>query len=345
MKKLWLHSVRTYLRIGMFFYFKRIDIHGVDNVPKNKAVLLLGNHQNALLDALLIATKSGRFSYFLTRAAVFKNPLVSKLLMSLQMLPVYRMRDGWSNLSNNSDIFETCSKVLSNKEAVVIFPEGSHNLARRVRPLSKGFTRIVFETLDKHPGLDLQLVPVGFNFANATGFPDSAAIYFGKAIPAQTFVSEDINESTLNLKQRINAELSELTTNIPEDNYDDVLLKLDTLNVDYLKPKDVNACIQNDFKNCREQPKRRHQFVKSFFKLLLIAVIFIPFLIWKFMVKPKIEEPEFIATFRFAMALTLVPVYLIASASMLIIASITTLTTSLIYLVAVLVIAIVAVKL
>ena len=91
----------------MFFYFKRIHVHNVENVPKDKPVLLLANHQNALLDALLIATKCGRFSYFLTRAAVFKKSFIGKILKSLQMLPVYRVRDGWSTISNNNAIFES----------------------------------------------------------------------------------------------------------------------------------------------------------------------------------------------------------------------------------------------
>ena len=77
-------------------------MHNVENVLKHKPVLLLANHQNALLDALLIATKCGRFSYFLTRAAVFKKSFVNKILRSLQMLPVYRVRDGWNTISNKS---------------------------------------------------------------------------------------------------------------------------------------------------------------------------------------------------------------------------------------------------
>jgi len=311
LKKLWLHSVRTYIRIGLFFYFKRIEIHGLGNVPKNKAVLLLGNHQNALLDALLIATKCGRSSYFLTRAAVFKNPFISKLLKSLQMLPVYRIRDGWSNLSNNNAIFETCTNVLSKNEAVVIFPEGNHDLARRVRSLSKGFTRIVFDALEKHPQLDIKLIPVGLNFVNATQFPDSASMYFGEAISAQSFVSDDRNESVQNLKEKMKSELSELTTNIPEDTYDEILSRLDALNVNYLNPKEVNTCIQSNFKNCSLKSKKNNQFLKALFKILLILNIFFPYLIWKFLVKPKIKEPEFIATFRFAMVLTLVPIYLL----------------------------------
>ncbi len=92
---------------------------------------------------------------------MFKKELIRKLLMSLQMLPVYRVRDGWNNITNNTTIFNTCTELLNKNQAIVMFPEGNHNLARRVRPLSKGFTRIVFDSIEKHPNLDLQIVPVG----------------------------------------------------------------------------------------------------------------------------------------------------------------------------------------
>ncbi|WP_347925006.1 1-acyl-sn-glycerol-3-phosphate acyltransferase [Pontimicrobium sp. SW4] len=343
MKKLWLHSVRSYLRLGMFFYFKRIYVHGLENVPKDKPVLLLANHQNALLDALLIATKCGRFSFFLTRAAVFKKALVSKLLKSLQMLPVYRVRDGWSNISNNIAIFESCSEILNNNEAIVIFPEGSHNLARRVRPLSKGFTRIVFDTLDKYPDLDLQLVPVGLNFVKATSFPDSAAIYFGSPISGSSFITENRNQDIVKLKSKIKEELSKLTTNIPEKNYDYILNKLDGLQVNYLKPDKVNTCIQSDFEKYDEKLKPSNNLLKRIFKYLLILNILIPYFLWSYVFKPRIKEPEFKSTFRFAIALTLVPLYLLIIAVTL---SITiSLSIGLSYLFIVLIISLITVKL
>jgi 1-acyl-sn-glycerol-3-phosphate acyltransferase len=298
----------------MFFYFKRIDVFGIENIPKDKPVLFLGNHQNALLDPLLIAIKCGRLSFFLTRAGVFKKPLVSKFLKSLQMLPVYRIRDGWNNITNNKAIFEACTHLFKNKEAVVIFPEGSHNLARRVRPLSKGFTRIVFDSLEKYPDLDIQLVPVGLNFVSAKNFPDSTAIYFGSPISSRAFVTENRNHDVVKLKTRIKEELSSLTANIPEENYDAILKRLNKLQVDFLEPKTVNACIQSNFVDCSKETKSSkplNKFFKLLFKNLLILNILVPFLLWKYVFKPKINEPEFIATFRFAIAITLVPIYVL----------------------------------
>ena len=121
-KKIWLHTFKTYLGLGLFFYFKKIKVYNAKVLPKDKSVLILCNHQNALLDPLLIATKSIRFIHFLARASVFKKSFGDTFLRSLQMLPVYRVRDGWNNLSKNHEIFENCSYLLGNNEGILIFP-------------------------------------------------------------------------------------------------------------------------------------------------------------------------------------------------------------------------------
>ena len=283
----------------------------MEKVPKNKPLLFLCNHQNALLDALLIATQYGRFSYFLTRAGVFKKSFVSKLLHSFQMLPVYRVRDGWNTITNNNSIFNTCSELLNNGESVVIFPEGGHNLMRSVRPLSKGFTRIVFNTLEKYPNADLQLVPIGLNFEKAERFPDSVSIYFGEPLNAKDFISDNRNDDVRHMKANVQLEISKLTTDIPLFNYNEDLKALENLNINFLNPKEVNACMANKFMGCVSKPKPHIHWLRLLFKGLLILNIFLPYFVWKSTVQPKINEIEFISTFRFAIAVTLVPFYLL----------------------------------
>jgi len=342
LKQIWIRSVISYLRLGFFLYYKRIKVIDFKNIPKDKPVLFLSNHQNALVDALLIATNCKRSSYFLTRAAVFKKPLVSKLLDSLQMLPVYRVRDGWNNISNNNAIFNSCTEILHQNKAVVIFPEGSHNLNRTVRPLSKGFTRIVFDTLEKYPNIDLQLIPTGINFRNAEKFADSTSIYFGKPIEAKSFVSGNRNEDVVNLKKSIQFEISKLTTHIPSESYCDSLQKLDALNVDYLNPKAVNKCIANNFEACKQKPTSNLNWLRYLLKGLLILNILPPYLIWKFVAQPKIKEQEFTATFRFAIAITLVPLYLLIM--FFVLAALFTTTIGLAYVLLVLILGLLAVK-
>ncbi len=311
MQKIWLYLVRAYLKMGLFFYFKEIHVVNIERVPKDKPLLILCNHQNALLDALLIATKCRRFSYFLTRAAVFKKPYVSKLLYSLRMLPVYRIRDGWKTIANNNAIFSGCSELLKGGQAVTIFPEGSHHVNRTVRPFSKGFTRIVFDALEKYPDMDLQLIPVGLNFVKAEAFPDSVSIHFGEPLIAKDFISDSKTNNVKNLKSKLHFEISKLTTHISPANYSEDLRALERFNMNFLYPQEVNNCIANNFCDYKGKQKPKKQGARLFQKGILILNFLLPYLIWRFFVKPKIDEIEFISTFRFAMAIILGPLYVL----------------------------------
>src|SRR5690606_5992673 len=115
-------------------------------------------------------------------------------LHSVNMLPVYRVRDGWSTISKNNYIFKTCTEKLKQNQTVSLFPEGNHHINRTVRPLSKGFTRIIFETLNSYPNLDLQVVPIGLNYLEGTTYGDSVALHYGSPISAKSMVSEFSNE-------------------------------------------------------------------------------------------------------------------------------------------------------
>jgi hypothetical protein len=226
------------------------------------------------------------------------------------MLPVYRVRDGWSTISKNNFIFNTCIEKLKNNEAVALFPEGNHHMNRTVRPLSKGFTRIIFETLKTHPELDLQLVPIGVNYKEGSTFGDSVALYYGTPISAKSMVTDFSNEEIVALRQTMQEKIKDLTTHIESDVYDETITKLNALNVDFLNPKAVNSCIESSFQECVPRSKQNKNWLKQFFTGLLILNLFLPVIIWKYYIKPKINEVEFIATFRFALVITLVPIWI-----------------------------------
>jgi 1-acyl-sn-glycerol-3-phosphate acyltransferase len=329
--------------LGLFFYFKKIKVVNVENVPKTGAVLFLANHQNALMDALLIATKCGRLSYFLTRASAFKNGFITKILNSLLMLPVYRLRDGWNNLSKNNAIFNTSAKLLGEGHALAIFPEGSHHINRTVRPLSKGFIRVIFETFERYPKMQLQLVPVGFNFQQAEKFGDCVSLNYGDPISLKADTITDNNESIVKLKEQVKQHICLLTSHIEAENYNITLKKLEDLKVDFLNPEAVNRCIASNFETCEPSPKDGFPILKKFFKFCLILALLIPYLIWKWGIQPKVEEIEFVSTFRFAVAISIVPIYILAlTACLLVLAGIKL---ALLYLFGVLILSLLTVKL
>lgn len=291
------------IRASLFFYTKKIRVHGRENIPKKGAVIFLVNHPNGLIDPLVVATNNPRMQHFLVRAAAFKKPIYRKFLATLNMMPIYRIRDGVKELSKNHDIFESCFKILRDQKALMIFPEGSHNRMRTIRTLSKGFTRIIYGTLEKYPHLTIQIVPVGLTYQNASKFPSKVALHYGKSIVANNYVSEqNQHQEILRLKEDVSEQLKKLTVHIPYgDAYEDHLKKLNEANVDFTKVDKVNKMIQND--NIISKPRKLN--FALFLKPLIILNSLIPYLIWK-QVEAKIDEIEFVDTFRFGFNTVLV---------------------------------------
>ena len=300
------------MKTNLRLYYGKIKIAGLENVPKDKPVLFLPNHQSALLDVLLIATDCNRKPWFLTRSDVFKSKILISIFNFFQMIPIYRIRDGRESLKNNQAVFDRCSELLIAKEALLMFPEANHNLKRRVRPLSKGFTRILFNTLDKAPDTDIMIVPVGINYRSAENFPDKVALYFDTPIAVkEMYQPEDEKGSVDKIKEAVSNRLKNLTTHIEdEETYDETIQKLDAQRVDYLNPKAVNTLLQNLPAEDKRIKKTRNilgGIGKTLFTLLNLPML----LLWRTFGKPKVWEPEFMGTLRFAFSLLTYPLYYI----------------------------------
>jgi 1-acyl-sn-glycerol-3-phosphate acyltransferase len=305
------YLLRIYVWCALHLYFKKIVVNGANTIPRNGPVLFLANHQNALLDALVFAITAPRYSYFIARADVFRHNLIARLLSMLNMQPVYRVRDGIKSIPKNKQTFTWASGVLLRNECLLFFPEGNHSLLRRVRPLSKGFTRIVDEALVKNPSLDLSIIPVGINYTDHTGFRSSVSIYYGEAVNASLFT-----DNLSALRDVVEEKMKALTTHVEnEATYHDVIRKLEQTGPDYLDPVETNRRIRLIEKG--ESPGRvvKKQTEKFSIRLLTYPLYWlcglvnvVPLLAWGW-TRKKITDPVFTGTIRFAVGITVVPVY------------------------------------
>ncbi len=305
--------LKQYVNFGLHLFFKKLIVKGRENIPKNGPVIFLANHQNALLDALLIVTNNQRKTHFVARADVFKKPLVKRLLKSLYMMPIYRIRDGREALKLNDHIFEECILRLSKGDCLVIFPEGNHSMERRLRPLSKGFTRIAFGALEKLPALDLKIILVGLNYTSHQEYRGSVSLYFGEPIAVKDHVLSDDRTSIDSLKMLVSERLKTLTTHIDDhENYAIIAAKLDMANPDYLDPVKTNEQIKSieSLEN-----KTVYNQSNSFLRRMVYFPVFvnsiIPFLIWK-SIEQSIEDPVMVGTIKFCVGISIFPIcYLI----------------------------------
>lgn len=205
-------------------FYKKLKVTGREHLPKNKPILFVPNHQNSFMDALLVVCTTKPFIYFLTRAEAFRPRLQGWFLGTLNMLPVYRVRDGFSSVQKNNAIFEQCFRYFGRNDAVLIFPEANHNLKRRIRPLSKGFTRLAFGGEEYHDWeLDLQIVPVGLNYTAHREARNTVNVCYGKPIPVKKYQEEfleDEKAATDRMKKEVSKAMKKLVFHVPKlDSY------------------------------------------------------------------------------------------------------------------------------
>jgi 1-acyl-sn-glycerol-3-phosphate acyltransferase len=206
-------------------FYRKVIVLGRENINPNDPLIFAPNHQNALMDALAVLFTHKGQPIFLARADIFKRKSIAAILYFLKILPVYRLRDGFSSLKSNDEIFVKTIDVLKNKNGVVILPEGDHAGFRRLRQLKKGICRVAFQS-DEATGfsLKIKIMPVGLEFSNYSRFRQVLTVAYGKPIEVSDyFESYKANpERALNvLRSRLSDEMKSIMVHIEsEEDYE-----------------------------------------------------------------------------------------------------------------------------
>ena len=354
---LWYNFIRLgVVRTGLKFFYKRIRIIDKHKIPKGKPILLVPNHQNSFMDALLVTTHFYKTTSFLTRAQAFESKFMDWFLRSLNLLPVYRVRDGISNIQKNNEIFETCIRFLSNNEAVLVFAEANHDLKRRLRPFSKGFTRIAFDAeIINDWNLDLYVQPVGVNYSDHQNSRNEVRVVFGDPIKVSDYRKEyeESERSAANsLKNQTSDNLKPLIMHVPKlDQYPLIKIALDEMEPDRAKLSNneyMNTLVQNaeelqtpelisDAERVLEVAEKNKLSVRALsevklpmIKRILLAPVYL--LVWlngiipyqpaRYIIKNKIQDKAFDVSIKFVLGLFLFPLFYLLVTCILLIAGV-----------------------
>jgi len=156
---------RIYIKVMHFFYFKKSEFYGVENVKKNTPIIFAANHQGTFIDGAIIALGSNTQASFLARADIFKNKFLLPILNAYKLVPIYRKRDGVNTIEANKNVFSGCYEMLEQGGAPTIFPEGSHNNKFHLRSFKKGAARIAFGSEVKNNWqLGTYVIPAGIHY-------------------------------------------------------------------------------------------------------------------------------------------------------------------------------------
>ncbi len=201
------HLIKSYFCFCLRVFYRRIDVSGKENIPRNRPVIFAGNHQLAILDALLIICSCGKQPSTLTSAFIFNSPFLASLLSVLKLMPIYRIRDGAKALAKNEEIFLRCDQLLARNEAVTLFPEANHHPHRRLRLLTKGVARLGFHAMDSRQlPSGVVIVPVGINFSNQYNFNSRVYIRYGQPLEVSEYMDlyrENPHTGMVELKEKV----------------------------------------------------------------------------------------------------------------------------------------------
>src|SRR5215212_2208510 len=170
------NAITSFLRMCLRIFFRRIEVEGLERVPRTEPVIFAVNHPNGLVDPLFVLCFVGRPVSFLGKAPVLRYPVVGWLARKLETIPVYRKQD--KTKGSHTETFEKSRDVLRRGGTIAIFPEGTTHDDPQMRELKTGAARIAMSA-DVGEAL---IVPTGIYYTAKHVFRSAALVVFGEPL-------------------------------------------------------------------------------------------------------------------------------------------------------------------
>ena len=218
----WYSVLLPYVNWHTRIAYRRFEVHGKENVPKDKAVVFGVNHSNTLMDALVLLASNNVRKVFIARGDIFKNPLIAKLLTFFRILPIFRIRNGVAAVRQNDESLSKAVDVIHDHVDLYLFPEGMHRTKHSLMRMGKGLFHIAVDAHkqfgDENP---VYIVPTAIEYGDYFRYRSTAMINFGEPINVTEFMKNTTEENeavNINLlKDKLYEEISKLFTFIPDD--------------------------------------------------------------------------------------------------------------------------------
>ena len=199
-----------------------IKVHNKKALQQKGPLLIVANHPDSFFDALVIAANCTYPISFLARGDVFTKPWHNFLLRALNMMPVYRQREGKEHLHKNKNSFEASVAVLKNGGTVLIFIEGICLNKNEIQPFKKGAARILQQAVAA--GLTPAVVSAVITYNGFKHFGKKIYLMLGSTVSATQFfnkTAEPENAATQrnNFNNHVMQEMASLYKEPPSKKY------------------------------------------------------------------------------------------------------------------------------
>jgi 1-acyl-sn-glycerol-3-phosphate acyltransferase len=128
----------------------QLQVEGLENLPKDKPVMLAANHSSHLDGPSVIASVNRYMGQVYSLAAkdyFFNTPLKAKICQHVLDMIAFERRGG------SVDCIKACQEVITQNKMILIFPEGTRSVSGEMQPFKVGTGFLAMQ-------LNIPIVPV-----------------------------------------------------------------------------------------------------------------------------------------------------------------------------------------
>jgi len=176
----------SFLALLIRVFFKRVEVDGLENVPKSRGGLLVAWHPNGLIDpSLIMAQLPGRV-VFGARDGLLSTPILGSMMRALGTVPIYRASDSHGDddarrAANRTSLDALAEKVVEGSFSA-LFPEGLSHDEPHLMELKTGAARLYYRARQLQgvgdPARTPVIIPVGLYYDHKHAFRSRALVQF-----------------------------------------------------------------------------------------------------------------------------------------------------------------------
>ncbi|MDM8529199.1 1-acyl-sn-glycerol-3-phosphate acyltransferase [Anaerolineales bacterium HSG24] len=193
----WKHDLTRYVVLSVVeLFYPNFEVTGQENLPeKEEPIIYVLNHNNFLLDGLMLWLGLNREMGCMGKSTFFSHPISRLALETFKAIPVYRKKDEGQPYGPKGDVAERnifvlahCRTLLHEGKSFVIFPEGTTHSENRILPLQAGVARIALQAEDEADWQrDIKVVSVGVCYEEKTKFRSNVHLVISRPLSAQSY--------------------------------------------------------------------------------------------------------------------------------------------------------------
>ncbi|MBX7056757.1 MAG: 1-acyl-sn-glycerol-3-phosphate acyltransferase [Leptospirales bacterium] len=240
------YAFRTLFRSAIRTQHREIQAIGLENIPPDGPVMLVGNHPNSYLDYLNLLQVVRHPIAVAAKDTITNMPYLGPLLRrGMLMTPISRKIDQEDNDISESDRREAnerslreCVEALVNGRLFNIFGEGASTDSRKLNKIKLGFMHIAIQAEKEFNfQLNLRIVPYGLYYDRINKFQSSVVVVFGRPFKLQELIKippdflsldeekrRDIEKKLMvEGKARLQRDIEEMIISIPDKGLVDLI--------------------------------------------------------------------------------------------------------------------------